>query len=53
MQWFIVHTYSGYEQKVKNALAERIKSLGKEELFDQILELVNLHAEHAGNADAP
>ena len=37
MQWFIVHTYSGYEQKVKNALEERIKALGKEEFFDQIL----------------
>jgi transcription termination/antitermination protein NusG len=36
-QWFIVHTYSGYEQKVKSALEERIKALGKEELFDQIL----------------
>jgi transcriptional antiterminator NusG len=37
MQWFIVHTYSGYEQKVKTALEERIKSLGKEELFEKIL----------------
>ena len=37
MQWFIVHTYSGYEQKVKSALEERIKSLEKEEFFDQIL----------------
>ncbi|MFP3870852.1 MAG: transcription termination/antitermination protein NusG [Syntrophobacteria bacterium] len=37
MQWFIVHTYSGYEQKVKGALEERIKALGKAEFFDQIL----------------
>lgn len=37
MQWFIVHTYSGYEQKVKTALEERIKSLGKEDLFEKIL----------------
>jgi transcriptional antiterminator NusG len=36
-QWFIVHTYSGYEQKVKNALEERIKALGKAELFAEIL----------------
>jgi transcriptional antiterminator NusG len=37
MQWFIVHTYSGYEQKVKTALEERIKSLGKEDFFEKIL----------------
>lgn len=37
MQWFIVHTYSGYEQKVKIALEERIKLLGKEDFFEKIL----------------
>lgn len=36
-QWFIVHTYSGYEQKVKSALEERVKALAKEEFFDEIL----------------
>ena len=35
--WYIVHTYSGFEHKVKIALQERIKSSGKEEYFDQIL----------------
>lgn len=35
--WYVVHTYSGYEQKAKQALQERIKTLGKEELFTEIL----------------
>jgi len=35
--WYIVHTYSGFEHKVRSALQERIKSSGKEEYFDQIL----------------
>jgi transcriptional antiterminator NusG len=35
--WYIVHTYSGFEHKVKAALEERVKAAGKEEFFDQIL----------------
>lgn len=29
MNWFVVHTYSGFEHKAKLALEERIKSLKK------------------------
>ncbi|MGH7768446.1 MAG: transcription termination/antitermination protein NusG [Candidatus Binatia bacterium] len=36
-KWYVVHTFSGYEQKVKAALEERIKSLGKEQQFGEIL----------------
>ena len=36
-QWYVVHTYSGYEHKVKAALEERIRSLGKPHLFGEIL----------------
>lgn len=36
-QWYIVHTYSGFEHKVKAALEERVKSAGKEALFGRIL----------------
>jgi len=36
-QWYVVHTYSGYEQKAKAALEERIKALGKEDLFGEVL----------------
>ncbi len=35
--WYVVHTYSGYENKAKLALEERIKSLGKDEFFGEIL----------------
>ena len=36
-QWYVVHTYSGYEQKAKAALEERIRALGKEDSFGEIL----------------
>jgi transcriptional antiterminator NusG len=36
-QWYVVHTFSGFEHKVKGALEERIKSLGKAEYFGEIL----------------
>jgi len=37
LNWYIVHTYSGFENRVKLALQEKIKSLGKEEFFGQII----------------
>jgi transcription termination/antitermination protein NusG len=36
-QWYVVHTFSGYEQKVKAALEERIRSMGKADSFGEIL----------------
>jgi transcriptional antiterminator NusG len=36
-RWYVAHTYSGYENKVKAALEEKIKALGKEALFGEIL----------------
>jgi transcriptional antiterminator NusG len=36
-QWYVVHTYSGFEQKAKLALEERIRALGKKEQFSEIL----------------
>lgn len=36
-KWYVVHTYSGYENKVKLALEEKIKQLGKEDLFGEVL----------------
>ncbi len=35
--WYVVHTYSGYENKAKFALEERIKSLGRDGWFGEIL----------------
>ncbi|HHK60508.1 MAG TPA: transcription termination/antitermination protein NusG, partial [Desulfobacterales bacterium] len=35
--WYIVHTYTGFEEKVKASLLERIKQAGQEEYFGEIL----------------
>lgn len=37
LKWYIIHTYSGYEDKVKSALAENIRQNGVE---DKIVEIV-------------
>lgn len=36
-QWYVVHTYSGYEQKAKLALEDRIKSLNLVDRFEEVL----------------
>ena len=36
-RWYVVHTYSGYEQKAKLALMERIRQNSATELFGEIL----------------
>jgi transcriptional antiterminator NusG len=35
--WYIVHTHTGFENKVKATLEERIKNAGQEELFGEVL----------------
>ena len=35
--WYVVHTYSGFENKAKAALEERIKQLGVSQRFGDIL----------------
>ena len=35
--WYVVHTYSGYENKVKINLEQRIKSMGMENQIFQVL----------------
>jgi len=37
LKWYIVHTYSGFEHKVKANLEERIRTLGQEDYFGKIL----------------
>jgi transcriptional antiterminator NusG len=37
MHWYVVHTYSGYEQKAKKALEERIRQHSVEHLFEDVL----------------
>ena len=36
-QWFVVHTYSGYEKKVKESLLNRIESEAMQERFGDVL----------------
>ncbi len=36
-KWYVVTSYSGYENKVKLALQERIRQFKKEELFGEIM----------------
>ena len=37
LKWYGVHTYSGFENKVKLSLLERVKNQGLEELFGEVL----------------
>jgi len=37
LKWYIVHTYSGFEHKVKKNLEERVKTLGQENYFGKVL----------------
>ena len=36
-RWYVVHTYSGYENRAKKSLEERIRQHGQEALFGEIL----------------
>ena len=36
-QWYVIHTYSGYENKVKTNLEHRIESMGVEDQIFQVL----------------
>ncbi|MDD4876477.1 MAG: transcription termination/antitermination protein NusG [Dehalococcoidales bacterium] len=36
-QWFVVHTYSGYEDRVKKNLEQRIKSMDSGDIFQVVI----------------
>src|SRR5438046_10325295 len=36
-RWYVIHTYSGYENKVKANLEHRIESMGMEDKIFQVL----------------
>lgn len=36
-QWYVIHTYSGFESKVKSSLEERLEATGLREKVSQIL----------------
>lgn len=35
--WYILHTYSGFEEQVKTNMLERIRQAGQEDMFGEIL----------------
>ncbi|MBI5252165.1 MAG: transcription termination/antitermination protein NusG [Desulfomonile tiedjei] len=37
LRWYVVHTYSGYENRVKTALQEKVRSTGLEERITDVL----------------
>jgi transcriptional antiterminator NusG len=37
LRWYVVHAYSNFENKVKQALEDRIKREGLEQYFGKIL----------------
>jgi len=37
MQWYIIHTYSGFEQRVRESLLNRIEAYGMKDLFGEVL----------------
>lgn len=37
LRWYVVHTYSGYENKVKLALQEKVRAMGLEERITDVL----------------
>ena len=37
LRWFVVHTYSGYEKKVRDSLVQHVKTLGIEDEITQVL----------------
>lgn len=46
-QWFVVHTYSGYENKVRQNLLQRVDSMAAENLIFEVIvpteEVVEMH----------
>lgn len=37
MRWYVVHAYSGFEAQVRRSLEERVKRMGMDEKFGEIL----------------
>ncbi len=37
LKWYVVHTYSGHEQKAKQSLLERVRQEGCEDRFGEVL----------------
>ena len=51
-QWYVIHTYSGYENKVKANLEHRIESMGVEDQIFQVLVPMEEEIEIKNRADS-
>ena len=38
-KWYVIHTYSGYENKVKTTLELKVQSMGLQDVISRILYL--------------
>jgi len=45
-KWYVIHTYSGYENRVKNTLEERVRAFNMEDRFGQVLVPTEKVVEH-------
>ena len=47
-EWYVIHAYSGYENKVRDALLERIERFNMKESFGEVMvpaeEVIELRA---------
>ena len=51
MRWYVAHTYSGYENKVKASLEKIIENRGLEHLFEDIKIPVEIVVEKNGDVE--
>ena len=51
-KWYVIQTYSGYENKVKEALLQRIKEHNKEAAFGEVLIPTETVQESRGTASS-
>ncbi len=52
-KWYVVHTYSGYENRVEHTLRERIRQFGAESDFSEILVPKETDAERGPDRRGP
>ena len=49
-KWYVLHTYSGYENKVKTTLELKVQAMGMEDVISRIL--IPMEDENAKSSQA-
>ena len=44
-RWYVVHVYSGFENKVAESIREKAAKVGLEDAFEEILVLFNISSQ--------